>query len=195
MSLTTDFSTLCWRKLKPLAVLGVALSCLCAGAPRAEGIIARSAQLEQVEDNYRLSADFDVELTPTLEDALTRGVPLYFVLELDVWRQRDWWFDKLVVSSKHTRKLSYNALTRQYRLASGGLYQNFFQLDEALRVLGRVRGSPAVERKLLRHNRSHQAEVRMSLDASQLPSLFQLDALASPDWNLKVVAYSWSIMP
>jgi Domain of unknown function (DUF4390) len=195
MSLTTGFSTHCWRRSKPLALLGLVLFCVLAGAPRAENIVARSAQLELDEDSYRLNADFDVELTPTLEDALARGVPLYFVLELDVWRERNWWFDKLVVNSKHTRKLSYNALTRQYRLASGGLYQNFFQLGEALRVLGRVRGSPRVERKLLRRNRNHQAQVRMSLDASQLPSLFQLDALASPDWHLKVVAYSWSIAP
>jgi hypothetical protein len=173
----------------------LALFCVGIEALHAEGIVARAAKLELAEDNYRLSADFDIELTPALEDALTRGVALYFVLELDVWRQRDWWFDKLVVSSRHTRRLSYSSLTRQYRLASGGLYQNFFQLDEALRVLGRVRGSPTVQRKLFKRNRSHQAEVRMSLDASQLPSLFQLDALASPDWRLNVVAYSWTIAP
>jgi hypothetical protein len=171
------------------------LLCLCAAALRAESIVARSAQLEIGDDAYHLNADFDVALTQTLEDALARGVPLYFVLELNVWRERDWWFDKSVVSSTHTRRLSYNALTRQYRLASGGLYQNFFQLDEALRVLGRVRGAPTVERKLLRRGRPHQAEIRMSLDASQLPSLFQLDALASPDWRLQVVAYTWRFTP
>jgi hypothetical protein len=194
MSLTTDFSTHCWRRYSALALL-TALVCLFAGPLRSESIVGRSAQLELGEDGYHLNADFDVALTQTLEDALVRGVPLYFVLELDIWRERDWWFDKLVVSSKHTRRLSYNALTRQYRLASGGLYQNFFQLNEALRVLGRVRGAPTVEPKLLRHERAHQAEVRMSLDASQLPSLFLLDALASPDWRLQVVAYTWSFTP
>jgi hypothetical protein len=187
MSCTTDSSTLCWRSTK----LGVLAALLCLSfvcAARAEGIVARSAQLDLEEGRYRLRAH-------ALEDLLTRGVPLYFVLELDVWRQRDWWFDKRVVSLSNTRKLSYNSLTRQYRLASGGLYQNFFQLNEALRVLGRVRGTPALDTKVLRANRTHHAEVRMSLDVSQLPSLFQLDALASPEWNLTVSAYSWDITP
>jgi hypothetical protein len=169
--------------------------CLSSGFVRGESIVARNAQLEPDEEGYHLNADFDVELTQTLVDALARGVPLYFVVELDVWRERDWWFDKLVVNSKLTRRLSYNSLTRQYRLATGGLYQNFFQLDEALRVLGRVRGAPRVSRSLLKRARAHQAEVRMSLDAAQLPSLFQLDAFASPDWRLNVVAYSWSVAP
>ena len=43
---------------------------------------------------YFLEADFDIVLNPTLEDALNKGVPLYFLLEFELIRPRWYWFSE-----------------------------------------------------------------------------------------------------
>jgi hypothetical protein len=75
--------------------------------------------------------------TPTL---FTRDrsflVPLYFVVEFELQRPRWYWIDDTVVSNSLSYRLSYNALTRQYRLSTGGaFYQNLPTLDEAQRLI------------------------------------------------------------
>ena len=89
-----------------------------------------NAAIAPGNEGYFLNADFNLRLNSTLEDALSRGVVLYFVIEGRLWRPRWWWFSDTVTAIQETRKLSYNSLTRQYRLSSGPQYQNFSALDD-----------------------------------------------------------------
>jgi uncharacterized protein DUF4390 len=50
----------------------------------ADTVASRSAELRLEEDHYVLDADFDLNLNLTLEEAIVRGVPLYFVVEFDL---------------------------------------------------------------------------------------------------------------
>ena len=100
------------------AVLLVAAAALATSA-RADTIAVKSAELRADEDTYVLNAEFGLSLNPTLEEALQKGVPLYFELEFEVVRPRRYWFDEKVLSLSTQYRVSYNALTRQYRVASG----------------------------------------------------------------------------
>ena len=163
---------------------------------RADTIASRSAELRLDEDHFVLDADFDLALNATLEEAVGRGIPLYFVIEFDFWRPRVLWFDELVGSHTITYRLSYNALTRQYRLSSGGaFYQTRATLDEALRLIGRVRGRPVIEKVVLSRGTRYEAAVRLRLDTTQLPKPFQISALTSRDWNLQSEWIRWSFTP
>jgi Domain of unknown function (DUF4390) len=164
-------------------------------AVSAEGISVRSAGLELVGGEYQLYADFLVDLGPTLEDALNRGVPLHFVLEFYLWRPRRWWFDEQIAHVEHTSKLSYNSLTRQYRVSSGALHQNFPALDDAKGLLSRVRGLAVAESAVLKKDKHYQASVRMWLDVSQLPKPFQLNAVTDASWNLISGHYVFDLAP
>ena len=59
-------------------------------APAAHGdtIAVKSAELRPEDENYVLNAQFDVTFNPTLEEALQKGVSLYFVLEFELSRPR-----------------------------------------------------------------------------------------------------------
>ena len=63
-------------------------------AASAEGIKLKSADLERVDGDWLLNATFQIELTPGLEDAVQKGVVLYFQTEFDVTRSRWYWFDE-----------------------------------------------------------------------------------------------------
>lgn len=161
----------------------------------AEGVVAQGAELESGEDGYSLSASFSVQLTPILEEALAKGVSLYFVTEFELVRPRWYWFDERIAEGQYPVKISYNALTRQYRLSSGALYQNFDRLEGALAVLGRVRNRPVAERGAIRQGAEYNAAVRMRLDVSQLPKPLQVSTLTSRDWNLESEWFRWKVSP
>ena len=192
----TAFFTRCCKKSSLLSVL-VALAMLLCAAPaaRAEGIDVRHASLVAREEGYYLEADFEIALNSTLEDALHKGVPLYFLLEFEVIRPRWYWLNENVFNTRQQYRLAFNALTRQYRLGVGSLYQNFGALSEALDFLSRVRRRQVLEASMLGKGNAYTVGVRMRLDVSQLPKPFQLNALASRDWNLGSEWHRWSVTP
>lgn len=152
-------------------------------------------QLTASEDGYVLSADFAFELNPRLEETVTRGVVLYFVTDFELSRPRWYWFDQKLVSRSQTYRLSYHALTRQYRLASGALHQSFSSLSEALRVLSHLRNWVVIEKgdKGVRAGEPYQASLRFRLDVTQLPRPFQISALGNKDWSLASDWKSWQL--
>ena len=193
--MTASF-TRCFKKVSLLFALA-ALSLLHPAMPaaQAEGIEVRHAALVEGEEGHYLEADFEITLNTTLEDALNKGVPLHFLFEFEVIRPRWYWLNEKVLSTQQQYRLSFNALTRQYRIGLGSLYHNFGALPEALDFLSRVRRRQVLEPRRLTKGNSYIAGVRMRLDVSQLPKPFQLNALASRDWNFGSEWHRWSFTP
>jgi len=175
------------------ALLCVAL--LLSATARADTIVVKSAELHAEEDGYFLNAEFDVSLNATLDEALQKGVPLYFLLEFELVRPRWYWLDEKVLASTTQYRVSYNALTRQYRIASGLLAQTFDGIDEVERFLSRVNSREVARRDQLAKGARYEAAVRLRLDVNQLPKPFQMSALASREWTLQSDWYRWSYTP
>jgi len=161
----------------------------------AEGIEVKSTALVPDDDGWSLEADFDIQFSPRLEEAINRGVPLYFVVEFELARPRWYWLDEKPVQVSQTYKISYTPLLRQYRLSVGNLYQNFTRLDEVTRVLSRLRGWHVADKGALKKDTTYQAGLRMRLDTAQLPKPFQVNAIASRDWTLASDWQRWTINP
>jgi hypothetical protein len=151
-------------------------------------------QITASEDGFVVSADFSFELNERLEEAVTKGVVLYFVTEFEMTRPRWYWLDEKLVSRNQTHRLSFHALTRQYRLSTGGLHQSFDTLSEALRVLSRLRNWVVIdgraEKPVVQAGDTYTAALRMRLDINQLPRPFQISALGNKDWSL---ASEWKV--
>jgi hypothetical protein len=176
------------------AALLVALALLVPIA-HADTIGVKSAEIRADEDAYVLNAEFDFALNPTLEEALQKGVPLYFALEFELVRPRKYWFDEKVMSFSTQYRVSYNALTRQYRVASGLLAQTFDGLDEVERFLSRVTSRQIARADELAKGTRYEAAIRLRLDVNQLPKPFQLSALGSREWSLQSDWHRWSFTP
>ena len=169
------------RFLCALAVLLV----VCTPTPgAADEIPVTSASLRVEDDEVLLTADFNVSLTPALEQALDKGIPLYFTVEFELLRARPFWFPDKVAEWSITYRVSYSSLTRQYRVASGPLGQTFESLDDVERFIGRVAARPVAKASDLVKDATYEGAVRMKLDVNQLPKPFQVNALASREWQL-----------
>jgi Domain of unknown function (DUF4390) len=177
--------------LRLFAILLLALALGWSAPARPNNIEISHIALEGNDEGYALDADFDIELNPRLEDAINKGVALYFAVEFELTRKRWYWFDDSI-SRQLMLRLSYHALTRQYRISSGALYQSFSNLADALRVLSRVRSWQVLEHAQMITGADYEAGLRMRLDVAQLPKPFQVNALTSREWNL---ASEWRRWP
>jgi len=148
-------------------------------------IEVRDARLHAVEDGLVLDGDFSFELTPRLAEVVSNGVPLYFRVDFELTRRRWYWFDETTATRRLQLRLSYHALSRQYRLSTGLLQQSFATLDEALNVLKRIRNWLVVDRTVSFSDADYEAAVRMRLDTTLLPKPFQLSALTSRELQLE----------
>lgn len=189
ISMTASFMRCCTRPLSTL-LRGVLLAWLFAAAAYAEGITVGKAQLRQAENGYQLTASYDINLNYTVQQALSRGIPLYFVSEYSLTRSRWYWLDEEVFRGEQTIKFSYNVLTRQYRISRGALFQNFASFDDALNILARQSSAP-FPADMMKKDGNYTAAVRLRLDTAQLPKLLQVNALTGKDWNLDSEWYRW----
>ena len=177
-----------WIGIQKL-LLGFWLGALCliiaAPAVAAEGIEFVDATLSATDEGYSLSSNFSVELTHALEDALTRGIPLHFKLQIEVSRPRWYWLDDVAIKSSRNIRISYNVLTRQYRASvDGSLYRSFAQLDDMLALLRHPGRWLVAEPNALKADANYTVAIQFGLDVSQLPKTIQVTALGSGDWKM-----------
>ncbi len=190
------FSTPFWKKSDAIALLlAFVLATSAAFAAQPHGIEVRRATFVVADDHYVLDADIDIVLSAPLEDALNKGIPLYFLLDFELVRSRWYWFNDKVIAREQPYRMSYNALTRHYRIGVGAFYQNFPTLAEALQVMSKVRRREDLDPGTLSKGTAYTAGLRLRLDTSQLPRPFNLNALGSREWSLGSEWYRWTVVP
>jgi hypothetical protein len=167
-----------------LAGLSLALPQLARAQP---AVSVESAELEVRDDpepGLYLNAQFSFEPSPAIEDAVRRGIPVYFAIDFELVRSRWYWFDKKLASATLAYRLTYSPLTRQFRLSRGALAQPFETLDDALATVRSVRGWKVAGAQTAASREHLRAHVRLRLDTTMLPKPFQVDSLTNRDWAL-----------
>ena len=137
-------------------------------------------RLERSEEGVFLSAAVKFDLPPVVEDALVKGVAMYFVAEADLYRDRWYWYDRKITGAARHMRVSYQPLTRRWRLqvAPGPinntglgvtLGQNFDTLEEAMAAVKRISRWKIAEAAEIEPDARHNVDFRFRLDVSQLP--------------------------
>ncbi len=188
------------RKLLERALALVLAVCLAAVAPlaHAQPNAAEITQLtvERGDEGVLLSATVNFELPPVIEDALAKGIPMFFVAEAVVFRDRWYWYDKQVDSAARHMRLSYQPLTRRWRLVvsstpvgnSGlALGQTFDTREEAMAAVQRISHWKIADSSQLDPDSRYNVDFRFRLDVSQLPRPFQIGAVGQSDWSISAV--------
>jgi len=170
--------------------LGLALLlCLWGGLPgaaRAQGVELATLELGRAEG--ALTLDFGVRLTlpRAVEDALQRGVPVYFVAQATVYRSRWYWRDERVARVVRTWRVAYQPLTGTWRVGLGGLNQTHAALAEAMGAVTSSSGWKLADLAQIDPDSRHYVEFSYRLDSSQLPSPMQIGLGGQADWTLGI---------
>ncbi|MEI2415292.1 DUF4390 domain-containing protein [Orrella sp. JC864] len=130
-----------------------------------------------------IDADVHFDLNDQLRDAAERGLTLYFTADVVITRSRWYWFDEEVVNAQMTRRIVYNALTRQWRVGGEELSLPVATLAEAMATVSNVRGWAVAPIDRFEPDTEYQGQFRLRLDTSQLARPFQVNALNSSSWS------------
>ena len=209
----TVFTTHCWknvqRKLNGIGRTSLWLCALCfsllflsafslpvhaqsAASSQAEILELR---LERTDGALLLQSTLRLDLSSSVEDALQKGMPIYFVTEVELTRDRWYWYDKKIgVIARHYR-LAYQPLTRLWRLnvsrepigavgLASSLSQTFETLPGALSAIRRTVNWKLADVSDLDSDNKYTLIFKFRLDSSQLPRPFQIMVGSQSEWNL-----------
>jgi len=160
-----------------------------------DAITVLYAELKPADDSWVLNAAFDVRINKTQEEALKKGIPLYFVTEVELQRVRSWWLNEDIVVTSRIGRLNYSPLTRRYQVEAVEGFKAYDTLPEALAALGRVENWVVTTKKTLKPGNAYQAAIRMRLDLGLLSKPLQINALATGKWEVEGSWHEWGITP
>ena len=165
------------------------------GHAEAVNTVINAMRLERTEDGLHLSAQIKFDLPTIVEDALLKGIPMFFVAEAEVSKDRWYWYDKKVAITTRQMRLSFQPLTRRWRLnVTNGVIGNtglgvslpqyFDSLPDALAKIQRVSNWKIAELMEVEADAPHTVDLRFKLDVSQLPRPFQIGLIGNGDWTI-----------
>ena len=153
--------------------------------------------LERQEDGLFLSANLHFELPAVVEDVLNKGIPVFFVADAELRRDRWYWTDKRVAKTTRHMRLAFQPLLRRWRLQVAAnpignnglgvtLSQNFDSLSDALGAIQRFSRWRIADAADVEAGAQYNVQFQFSLDVSQLPRPFQIGALGQSEWTMTV---------
>ena len=207
--MATDFFTLCWKSQLPETAPALALwlrravalltLLLASALVRAETVPVEIGDfmLERQEDGLFLSANLHFELPAVVEDVLNKGIPVFFVADAELRRDRWYWTDKRVAKTTRHMRLAFQPLLRRWRLQVAAnpignnglgvtLSQNFDSLSDALGAIQRFSRWRIADAADVEAGAQYNVQFQFSLDVSQLPRPFQIGALGQSEWTMTV---------
>jgi hypothetical protein len=161
----------------------------------APGVEVTELRLEKSEGALLLQSSLRLDLSAVVEDALQKGMPLYFVTEAEITRDRWYWYDKKISTVARHYRLAYQPLTRMWRLnvsrepigsvgVASSLSQSFQTLPEALSAIRRTVNWKLADLTELDGDNKYTLIFKFRLDVSQLARPFQMTAGSNAEWNL-----------
>lgn len=150
----------------------------------AESVSLTTFEVQRTDEGVVLTFVAAFELPKGVEEALLKGVPLHFEAAAEVLQDRWWWRDKRVSRASRDWRLTYQPLTRKFRVGFGGLNQSYDSLAEALGSLGRSTRWKIAEPGQLDDDGRHYVEFAFRLDTTQLPRPMQIGIGGQADWSL-----------
>jgi hypothetical protein len=157
----------------------------------------QTLKVERFEHGVYASANLQFELPAVLEEAMFKGVSLYFVTEIDIFRERWYFYDQRVSHAERHVRVTYMPLTRRWRVnisaqpfSATGLGMNLGQshdsLEEALGAVRRIVQWRVAMASDVEVDGRQSLEFSFKLDLNQLPRPLQIGAAGQSDWNIKL---------
>lgn len=175
-----------WLAIMPLAALQ---------ADPLEGALEIDSAFINVNDGvYQLHAQILYPVSEEAIVALREGVSLSYDLEVEVFRDRRFWFDANILSIRLPRELSYQPVSERYVMRDpldGDEQKSYPTLEAALQDLGRVEGWPILVASQLAVDGEYRVRVRASMRRGRLTDALRTLMFWSDDWQRESDWYSW----
>ena len=201
------FTTHCWKnflRLEALFLSGLkrgrwlcfVLGLMLANVAQADTPVELQAlKLERQDTALYMSGTWQFELPSALEDALLKGITLYFMTEVEITQERWYVYSQRVAHAERHVRLFYQPLTRRWRVnispqpfnVSGlgvSLGQSYDTAEDALSAVRRIVQWRIANTGELNPDAKQTININFKLDLKQLPRPLQIGAAGQSDWNI-----------
>jgi hypothetical protein len=201
------FTTHCWKKFPRLELLFwgavkrgrwlcLALGLMLTGVAQANTPVElQGLKLDRQDAALYMSGTWQFELPSTLEEALLKGITLYFVTEVEISQERWYFFNQRVAYAERHARLFYQPLTRRWRVnvspqafnVSGlgvSLGQSYDTAEDAINAVRRIAQWRIANATDYNPDAKQSLSINFKLDLKQLPRPLQIGAAGQSDWNI-----------
>lgn len=189
-------------KLSHSPVLLAALLCtliiyLISAQSHADGFNILTAETKLKDHVFQLEASMELNFSDDALEALRSGVPLIVLVNIEVLKDRNWWWDKTIAELEQGYLLLYHALSEKYIIhnLNSGAQQNYISLNAALSSLSNLHDFPLIDKNLLEDDDNYYVRLRTYLDIESLPAPMRPIAYISSQWQLESDWFSWPLKP
>ncbi len=159
------------------------------------GFSVVEARSELLGDQWVLSLASDLKLPKRPAEALSSGLALYFQVDIELRRNRKFWFPQVLLDRSIQYRVSYRNLTNRYlvQYLDTGEERFFPTLETALAEVGRLVAYPLLPRAAIENPAETEIEVLVALDATQLPAPLRPTSFLSSDWRMSTPPAIWTL--
>lgn len=182
-------------KILLISLLCLIFSGVFTSKTHAEGFKILAAETTLKNNVFHIEADLDLKFSDDALEALRSGVPLIVLINIEVLKNRSWWWDKTIAKLEQGYLLLYHALSEKYIIhnLNSGAQQNYISLNTALYYLSNIKDFPLIDKNLIISGDDYYVRMRTYLDIESLPAPMRPIAYISSQWQLESDWFSWPL--
>jgi hypothetical protein len=158
--------------------------CLLAGVPVAadddERIAVRVERIAAEGNDLIIDLAIDHLIDPSTEGVIERGIPVTLVYEIEVWRERSAWFDRLESAHHLAYKLQLDVWDEVYKIRdSEGSERAFADLAAARAAIERQESVPIAPLASLKDDKTYYLAIEVALKPLTVEDVDELEGWLS----------------
>lgn len=139
-----------------------------------------------------VDCDVNYQVDPKVEDALTNGVEVAFILDIELIEENKYWLNKGVGKFSYIFFIKYHALSQQYILKDKNNERSFPDLYSAFYFQSRVKNIELGNIDSLDLERKYFVRARARLASEILPLPLRIKSYFANEWR---PTSGWTIWP
>jgi len=143
-------------------------------------------KIENNADGQELFFEQDISINNNLFQAIQKGIPLKFDINIKVTNFKKFWFNEIIFNDKFSFEIKYRNLLKKYQLRNmDGNYKYFSDIEmlkENINLININLGHLVFSEDTL-------IEVGVTLDSNQLPKPLQINR-RNTTWNVSSETYA-----
>ena len=163
----------------------------------ADGFTIEEAHATFNQTALSVDAQFDLQLSEAVTDALHNGVSLQLITTLDLFTRRPYIWDPRIARWAFTQQIRYHSLTNRYILTSPQQKESrsYSSLDdlfsdiESFSFQSDILGDTLPESK-----NGYKLQLRIALDNTVLPTPLRIMTYILPAWKLRSDIQEWPVV-
>ena len=184
--------------MRLLAACGVSLFCmltniLSIALATPDSILIEELTVDVVDSDIHVDCSINYVVDDKIKTAISNGIEISFVLDLELKMQREIWPDTTVAQFSRVFYIKYHALSKQFVMVDmkNGYERSFPDLYSAFYFMGNLHNNRLGSIDTLELEHQYYIRARARLQSEMLPLPLRIKSYFSPVWRPSSGWTSW----